>query len=85
MGSEGEDPRQLVSDDTLAIREMAWSPNNKFLLIGASVEPDLRDTRMYAANASNGELHEIMADPERFKSGEFARIAELPIAQARKV
>jgi 2-hydroxychromene-2-carboxylate isomerase len=28
---------------------------------------------------------DYLADPDRFKSGEFARIANLPIAQARKI
>lgn len=68
MGSEGEDPRELVSNDTLAIREMAWSPNNKFLLIGASVAPDLRDTQMHAVNVSSGESHEVMDDPRTFQN-----------------
>jgi Tol biopolymer transport system component len=67
IGPNGESPRVLIDQDALSIREMAWSPDAKFLLVGGNVNPDLTTTRLQAIDVSSGDVTRIMEDPRTFQ------------------
>jgi hypothetical protein len=67
MGPNGEDPTRLIRREDLAIREMAWAPNGKFLLIGAIVQPNLGTQTLQAINVGTGDALEVMQDPRTFQ------------------
>ncbi len=68
VGPEGENPRLIVDQDVIAIRELAWSPDSRFILFGGSVLPCLRCTRMQAVDVSSGMVSDVLEDPRMFQS-----------------
>ena len=67
MGPEGEEQDPLINLKSMAIRELAWSPDGRFLLVGGSVRPDLHDTLLQAVDIASKKTHDVMQDKRNFQ------------------
>jgi len=67
IGPEGEDPRLLVDQEALAIRQLAWSPDGRFLLLGGAVQPDLEVSRIQAFEVATGTVSHVRDDDRTFQ------------------
>ena len=69
MGPDGEQPTQLVDfEESIAVREIGWSPDGKYLLAGAMVRTTERRQILQAIHVETGAVHTVFEDSRTFQN-----------------
>ena len=69
MGPDGENPVELVSLERASVPHIAWSPDSRFLLIGAMQQTtNQREQVLYAFNTETSELVRTYSNERTFQN-----------------